>query len=839
MRAILVIARRELDNYFATPLGWLALCGFVLLTGFFFTFALYEFNNYAMEAAFSPYGGDQVTVNDWLIPAIFGNWAIILLLASPALSMRIFAEDVGQHSFELLLSSPISAAEIVIGKYLGVVGFLAVLFATTLYQVAILYWLGSPDPGVLTASYLSMFLLAATCVAVGMYASAFTTNQIVAFIVSFAALLILYLLGWVGTVVDEGFWHWLGKASMLGHLEQLGKGLLHVKDVVYFVLFIGFFLFATQQRISSFRWSVGLLGKSRTLSDALWDAAAGLGALFVASKVIRILAQGTDGITEGVTNLVWLSFAVLGLLAIIGWGWRNREQLEIGLAERGARLSGTSLLLVLTALGIACAGYAVSERYDQRFDMTGSQRFTLSEQTLKLVDGLDADVQILGFFALGTPEESAFRDLIEGYETQSGHISVDIHDPQSKPMLTRQYEITSAYGTVVMLSGDEKQRLDSKFDEEAITNALVRLTSGTEHVVCFTTGHDELDPDEDVDTSGLGLAVLKLEGQNYAVRKVGLAREGRVPADCEVVVVANPRVDLLPGEREMVAGYVAGGGAVVVLFKPMDAPATAADLTRYGITVGDDIVVEQNPKYTVAGGDPTYLFLDQESFDFHPITNDLTSGVLMRAARSIKSGPPVPGIDVQEIARTTEYGWGETDMVTMPISFDEHTDFPGPVPLIVVAEVTDPTAITIGATALGAPTGLLGSEEAGAEPADADTPDGSPPEVTPPAGSEAAPPPSAAPDLARAAGGKVVVFGDIEFASNMLLDQVGNQDLFLNTIAWVVGEEDQLSIRPNEAAKGSISFDALQFLLIALLSLLLVPGLAVVGAIGTWRRRQS
>ena len=100
MKTMLAIARRELDGYFATPLGWVALCGFVLLTGFFFTFALYEFDAYLMEAQFSPYMADHVTVNDWLIPAIFGNWAIILLLATPALSMRIFAEDIKQRSFE-------------------------------------------------------------------------------------------------------------------------------------------------------------------------------------------------------------------------------------------------------------------------------------------------------------------------------------------------------------------------------------------------------------------------------------------------------------------------------------------------------------------------------------------------------------------------------------------------------------------------------------------------------------------------------------------------------------------------------------------------------------------
>jgi ABC-2 type transport system permease protein len=824
MKAMLAIARRELDAYFATPLGWVALCGFVLLTGFFFTFALYEFDAYIMEAQFSPYMADHVTVNDWLIPAIFGNWAIILLLATPALSMRIFAEDIKQRSFELLLSSPVSPTQIVLGKYLGLLGFLAVLFATTLYQVAVLYWLGSPDPGVLFASYLAMFLLAASCVAVGMVASAFTTNQIVAFIVSFATLLILYLLGWVGTVVESGFWHWLAKASLLEHLEQLGKGLLHVKDLTYFVLFIGLFLFVTVQRISSFRWSTGLVGGSRTLSDALWDAAAGLGALFVLSKLIRLATQGTDGITEGTTNLVWLGFAVLGLIGITGWAWRNRAEMQVGLAERGARMTGTSVLLVSTACGIAIAGYALAERYDERFDLTSSGRFTLSEQTTEILTALDHDVQVIGFFTPGTPEEVKFRDLVDGYDKGSERLSVELHDPQLRPMLARQYEITSPTGTVILVTGEDQQRLESDFGEEAVTNALVRLTSGDTHEVCFTTGHQELDPDDDVDPGGLGLAVIKLEGQNYTARTVGLAREGRVPDTCEVLIAADPRVDLLPAEREMVAAYVAEGGAFVLMLKPMDAPQTAADMARYGIAVGNDIVVEQNPKYSVAGGDPTYVFLDPDSFDFHPITSELRAGALLRAARSVSRGAPVQGIEVQELARTTEYGWGETDLQTVPIAFDPQADLPGPVPLLAIAEVQDPAAVVVGSTALGEATGPLG-----ARPDDTDAAADATTEPLPPA----------APELDRAAGGRVLVFGEVEFAANMLLDQVGNQDLFLNAIAWLVGEDSQVSIRPNEAAKGSLSFTALQFLLIALVSLLLVPGLALVGAIGTWRRRRS
>lgn len=254
MKAVLAIARREIDAYFATPLGWLALCGFLAITGFFFAIMLTDFSMQSSQSMYNPYAADSMNINEYLLPAFFGNWAVILLFISPAISMRMFSEDMSKHSFEMLLSAPISSTQIVLGKYLGALGFLAVMFGATLHYVVILYWLGSPDPGVLSASYAATFLLAATFVAVGMLASAYTENQVVAFVATFALLLVLWVLSWTETLASNELGTVLSYASMLSHLDQLTKGLLHVKDVIYFVAFIGFFLFATQQRVESFRW---------------------------------------------------------------------------------------------------------------------------------------------------------------------------------------------------------------------------------------------------------------------------------------------------------------------------------------------------------------------------------------------------------------------------------------------------------------------------------------------------------------------------------------------------------------------------------------------------------
>ena len=128
------------------------------------------------------------------------------------------------------------------------------VFGATIHYPLMLWWLGTPDPGILTASYATMFLLAATFVSVGMYASAFTENQVVAFVLTFGTLLGLWVLSWTETLVQGNAAEVLSYISMLSHMDQLLKGLLHLEDVMYFLSFIGFFLFATQQRIESIRW---------------------------------------------------------------------------------------------------------------------------------------------------------------------------------------------------------------------------------------------------------------------------------------------------------------------------------------------------------------------------------------------------------------------------------------------------------------------------------------------------------------------------------------------------------------------------------------------------------
>lgn len=253
MRNSLTIARRELAAYFASPMGWLVIAAFLALTGFFFA-SMVSF--FAVETTQMGYGGYQesVDVNQYLVAPFFSNTGVILLMLCPALTMRLFAEDRRAGSLELLLTSPVTTTEIVLGKYLGGMAFVLAMLAATVHYPLILYWLGDPDPGVVFCSYLSMFLMVGAFVAVGLLASAFTENQVLALVVSFALLLGFWVASWADTSTSGQWGEVLSYVSMLSHLEEMAKGIVHLEDLVYYASFIGVALFATHQRVEAYRW---------------------------------------------------------------------------------------------------------------------------------------------------------------------------------------------------------------------------------------------------------------------------------------------------------------------------------------------------------------------------------------------------------------------------------------------------------------------------------------------------------------------------------------------------------------------------------------------------------
>ncbi|MFM2245334.1 MAG: hypothetical protein RL071_1408 [Pseudomonadota bacterium] len=579
------------------------------------------------------------------------------------------------------------------------------------------------------------------------------------------------------------------------------------------------------------------------------------GWLLSALGVMALLAFAVHAAFSDVLLVEWEVAGGVGAALLALGLYVDRATLSRWAAERGARHSAVSGALLLTALGAVVALNVLAQRYDKRVDLTRTGRFTLSEQTTKVVAGLGKDIEVHAFFSAGSLEETKFKDLFAGYAAANPKLKLSLHDPLMEPAAAQLYTVTSSYGTVVLVEAGEgppaerpQQRLESAFDEEALTNALIRLTAGKEHIICVTTGHEELDADDEHQPTGLGISVLKLEGQNYTVKPVVLLREGRVPADCEVLLVADPQVDWLAPERELLAAFIAGGGDAIVLLDPGHAPGLAADLARYNIAVGDDFVLEQNPNYQLDGGDLSYVILDRASLDMHPATDPLKGGLVLRVARTVGVlDPEQQGLAVQVLARTTMHSFAERDYADpAKMGFTEGRDVAGPVPLVAVVEVRDPEAIPVGSTRLDGAASPRAPQLPAAAPVEGAA--AAPVEgaaAAPVEGAAAAPvegaaaPPAAPAALVRKAGGKLVVIGDSDFATNEMVDNFSNKDLLPNLLAWMVGEEDQISIRPETSGAGSFTLTAIQTLLLGLLALLVAPGLALLGALQTWRARRS
>ncbi len=515
----------------------------------------------------------------------------------------------------------------------------------------------------------------------------------------------------------------------------------------------------------------------------------------------------------------WVGGAGLALWVV--WLFLDWRPLRRASRSRALRQDAVAVLLVLMALGLAVGINVLAERYDQRWDLTSTGRHSLAPQTVQLLQGLHQDVTLVAFFPVGSTDEQSFLDLLEAYQQHSERLQVQLYDPYRDPVAARQHGVTSAYGTVVLELGDAQQRLETAFDEEALSNALMKLVSGVQHTVCFLQDHGECDPDDD-EGWGISGAVMKLEGQNYLVERSSILQHGGVPEFCEAVVVAAPTVDLLPEERESLAAYLVGGGNGLFLLEPLMAESTSADLARYGLDLRQDLVLVDNPELRQLGFDPSYLRVAPTELDYHPITNDLDSVVYLEGARSVSKVQDLPpGLNVQVLARTGTDAWAETDLSRdSDLQPTVEADLVGNVGLAAAVEIVDASAVPVGRLELASFEAPLAGDEAEAPAADPE------------------PEPEPAPSAPSSPGGRLVVFGDASFASNQHLLEGLNQDLFLNSVAWLVGEEDQISIRPNEAGSNLLQYDLLQALLTWFLCLLGIPGLAVAAALWTWLRRR-
>jgi ABC-2 type transport system permease protein len=236
VRNVLFIAGKELRSYFVSPVAYVIVAFWLVATGFFFWRSV------------------DIT-NEASLRNVFGVVTILLLLISPALTMRLLAEESRTGTLELLLTAPVRDWSVVLGKFLGALGLYLVMMGLTLVYPLLLMMLGgNPDWGPIWSGYLGLILLGMSFLAVGLFASALTSNQMVSAVIAFVILLLLFVIGQVAGGVSAGLSDFLTKFSLSDRFDPFPRGIVDLKDVVFYLSFTAVVLFLTVQVVEGRRY---------------------------------------------------------------------------------------------------------------------------------------------------------------------------------------------------------------------------------------------------------------------------------------------------------------------------------------------------------------------------------------------------------------------------------------------------------------------------------------------------------------------------------------------------------------------------------------------------------
>jgi ABC-2 type transport system permease protein len=253
MSQILLICRKELKSYFASPIAYLLMAFYGLIFGFGTFTATRDFVRFSFQQQFQG-GGQPMNINEQIITPLLSFGSTITLFLVPMITMRLFAEEKKSGTMELLLTSPVTDNQIIIGKWLGSMMLYLCILAMSMLNIALLFAWGKPDIKPVLVAYLGLLLQGGCLLAIGGFISTLTRNQIIAGGVTFFVCLLLWLLNWSTSFDTTGWASVVNYLSIVTHFDNFSKGLIETKDIVFYVSMIFFALFLTSRSMESLRW---------------------------------------------------------------------------------------------------------------------------------------------------------------------------------------------------------------------------------------------------------------------------------------------------------------------------------------------------------------------------------------------------------------------------------------------------------------------------------------------------------------------------------------------------------------------------------------------------------
>jgi ABC-type uncharacterized transport system involved in gliding motility auxiliary subunit len=494
---------------------------------------------------------------------------------------------------------------------------------------------------------------------------------------------------------------------------------------------------------------------------------------------------------------IWSTYqtiaVILGGVLVVASLAVKTDEIRSGLGRRSSRFGINSAVSVLFLLGILVFVNYLGAQHVKRVDTTSEKIYSLSDQSASVAQQVKQDLKIKAFYPGG--DYAPAKDLFELYKAKNNKISFEFIDPDRQPQVAQQYNVTQygesqnpmsgeslRYGTTILDMAGKTERIEKQSEalrEEDVTNALMKIVKGEKKTVYFVQGHGEKSI-EDTEKNGYSTAKAGLEKDNYTIKTLNLVQENKVPDDASVLVMDGPTSEPFPNELELIDGFLNKGGSVAIFLDPPPAASLSDFMKKWSIDVGNNIVVDASGVGRLFGAGPSIPLVTK--YSRHKITerfNVMTFFPLVRSITAAKE--PASGVTVSSLFESNERSWGETDTKSNEVSFDEKKDLKGPVSLAVVATK----------------------------------------------------------DLPENKKGRLVVFGDSDFASNSAFGLQGNGNLFLNTVSWLAQDESFISIRTKNPEDRRLTLTEAQGRLVSYVTLLFLPVGVLAAGISVWMKRRK
>jgi ABC-type uncharacterized transport system involved in gliding motility auxiliary subunit len=453
------------------------------------------------------------------------------------------------------------------------------------------------------------------------------------------------------------------------------------------------------------------------------------------------------------------------------------------LKARQTKYAAYATTYILVVIAAVVVGNVLADRYNKSYDATSNKRYSLSDQTGKIVKGLKEDATITYF-----NQSTRFRDgkdLLDQYPNLSPKVRVEYVDPDKNPQLAREAGIRNL-GTAVVQIGAKKEEAKS-MTEEGITGAFIRDLKGGTRTVCFVSGSGEHQIDNS-DRDGMSRFKDLLAKDNYESKAIDLLQKAEVSGDCTTLAIAGPTRNYEQPEVDAIKKYVEGGGRALVMLDPplkvgrpdiADNDALTGLLESWGVTMNKDLILDLNPIGQIAGLGPQVALVT--SYSSQPIVSELkgtATGFPLSRSMEIKSTDKT---SVEKLFDSSNSSLATNNLSSPEVNVNDPKNKKGP--------------LTIAAA---------GTYSTGKEKSQ----------------------------------GRFVVVGSSSWAANRFINFNGNNDLALNAINWLSSDEDLISIRPKEQEDRRITMTRAQLNWVRITSQFILPLIVVVAGVAVWWKRR-